>query len=141
MRWKPTSFDHRGPTTVALCLVVGGLLAAAPGCDGEGGGTPCERAYQARCKRACECQPGAQCSFAPGGWQRDGGFTVIPASVIESEEACLSITKMVKCAGGGDPDVDYEACASAAAAAPCEDFEAEGTQYTGMAPVRECHSP
>jgi hypothetical protein len=122
--------------------LVGGLVLSGAGCDGTGGaGTPCELAYQARCKRACECQPGSKCSFAPGSWKRDGGVTLIPASVMESEAACMSVARTIKCAGGGNPNVDYDTCKSAAADAPCEGFEAEGTQYTGMAPVRECHSP
>lgn len=135
------SLRHVGLTILTLMLLgcSGNSATDDTGSDTNESGISCETAYEARCKRACECQSGAQCSFAPASWNKDGGVVIVPASVMESEQSCLSMAKMVKCVGGGDREVDYEACQDSVTDTPCESFEIEGKQYKGMAAVRECH--
>ena len=128
---------------VALLVWVA-AAGLSSGCDDDSedaaADTPCRKAWQARCDRACACQTGPQCSFAPGSWTVDGGVVIVPATVVESEDACRGLLERINCGanGAGVEGADYEACETATAAAACEDFEGDGQPYSGVAPVSAC---
>ncbi|MFO0566394.1 MAG: hypothetical protein U0263_12065 [Polyangiaceae bacterium] len=127
-----------------LAIAFGVVLALASSCAGSNsdGSAPksgtCEAAHRARCKRACECQPGPECAFAGGVIQDEGGTTVFGAAVVKSEDACFSLS-VIECANGGDPNGDYPACESKSPTAACVEFQAEGNTYTGVEPLAECN--
>ncbi|MBW2456336.1 MAG: hypothetical protein JRI68_17585 [Deltaproteobacteria bacterium] len=131
----------RALVVIWVLAVVCGL--GASGCDDETeefAGTPCQQAWQARCDRACACQSGPQCSFAPGGWTHDGGDVIVPAAVVESEEDCRGLLEGINCGPdrNGVAEADYATCAADHANAECEAFEAGGQQFTGVVPVPGC---
>jgi hypothetical protein len=126
----------------ALCVLVA-AVGSLWGCDDESessAGTPCQQAWQARCDRACACQSGPQCSFAPGGWTDDGGTTIVPASVVDSEDSCRGLLERINCGADrqGVFGADYATCQAEVAGAACEDFEIDGQQYSGVVPVSSC---
>ncbi len=129
-------------------IVVVWILALASGFSATGcgdekvasPGTPCQQAWQARCDRACACQSGPQCAFAPGGWTYDGGSVIVPAAVVDSEEDCRGVLESVNCGADrqGVGEADYATCEADHATAECEDFEAGGQQFRGVVPVPGC---
>lgn len=128
------------PATLLAVLLVVACESESDTSTDQQAATPCEAAWQVQCTRACDCQPGPECSFAPGAWQDDGGAHMVPGAVVQSEDACRQTLQRINCGsdGSGVVGADYAACEAALQTAACESFEAEGTTYTGVVPTPAC---
>jgi hypothetical protein len=111
------------------------------GQGGEGAAepeTPCERAWYARCKKACECQPGDACTFAPGVTEGADGSTTVHTGAVIADEASCRKGAVIECYEGGGEAPDFDACIELTESSTCETFDYEGTQYTGVVPFAAC---
>lgn len=119
-----------------LILLLPCLCVAAMGCGGRGGddddddsGGSCSAAGQAICAAACECRPGDGCAITDE--------TASASLSFDSEQDCLGLYVTLGCSGGGDPGIDFGACADAMAVAECA---GEG-EAAGVVGPPECESP
>ena len=119
----------------------GGVGGGGAGGDGDGGSAPataCEEAWFERCRRACECQPGPACTFAPGVTaDPDGGMSIHLGASIADEDDCRSVAT-IECIDGGGENPDWPACLAENETAACETFEDQGNEYTGVVPIHAC---
>ena len=125
---------HVGASVLAVFVT----LACSSGSESGGvaSGT-CEAAFRARCQRACECQPGPECAWAPGSFTTDGGIVVVGGTVAKTDAICDQAVA-IECHNGGDPEGNYPVCETKSKTAACVDFDGNGVTYTGVEPIPEC---
>lgn len=109
--------------------VTDGATASETGAaSSHAGANACATSGEELCDRACACSSDGKCRLVV---VTDAGSGSV---VYDSPRHCRDFYVVLACQAGGDPAVDYDACASRARAAACVPSEAS----QGLALPVEC---